>query len=90
MKVQHETQPFEMCVRSQFKQIFRLYDDLERDIGQSYSTQSYNGFSYSCFQKMSTTTDWPVDSSWAVYISLHKSVKTFFYHSKGRKKDRVE
>ena len=39
----HETQPFKMCVRSHFKQVFRLYGDPERDRGQSHSTQSHNG-----------------------------------------------
>ena len=85
-KVQHETQPFEMYVWSQFRQIFRLYGDPKRDRGQSYPTQSYNGFSSFYLQKRSTTTYWPTGSSWAVHISFHMSIKTIFCHSKGTQK----
>ena len=68
----------------------RLYGDREMDRGQSYSTQSYNGFSYSYLQKRSTTIDWLAGNSWAVHISFHRSVKTLFYLSKGSKKSRFE
>ena len=52
-----------MCVRSQFEEVSRLYGDLERDRGQSNSTQSYNGLSSSYLQKRSRTVDWLVGSS---------------------------
>ena len=35
---------------------------------------------------MSLSTHWPADSSWAVHISLHRSVKTFFITLKGAKR----
>ena len=35
---------------------------------------------------MSLTTDWLSGSSWVIQILFHKSVKTFFYHSKGSKR----
>ena len=68
--------PFEMCFWSQFGQVFRLYGDLERDRGQSYSIQSYNGLSGSYLQKISAATDWPVGSTWVVHIPFHRKIKT--------------
>ena len=75
MKVQLETQSFEMCVRSQFGKVFRLYGDLEMDKGQSYSNQSYNGLSGSYLKKMSITTDCPAGRSQAVHIPFHRPIK---------------
>ena len=68
-----------MRVRSQFRQIFRLYGNLERDRSQSHSTQSYNGLPGSYLQERSAATDWPAGSSRAVHILFHKLVKTHFF-----------
>ena len=90
MKVWHETQPFEICVRSQFEQVFRLYGDLERDRGQSHSTQSYNGLSGSYLQERSEAINWLVGGSQAVHIPFHRPVKTILYHLKGSQKGQLE
>ena len=90
MKVWHETQPSEMCVRSELGKVCRLYGGLERDRGQSHSTQSYNGLSGSYLQERSTTINWPTDSSRAVHIQFHRPVKTIFHNPKGSQKSRLE
>ena len=79
-----------MCVRSQFGQVFRLYGDLERDKGQSHSTQSYNGLSGSYLKEMSAVINWPAGGSWAVHIPFHKSAKTIFHHPKRSQKGWLE
>ena len=60
--------PFEMCFQSQFRQVFRLYGDPERDRDQCYLAQSYNGLSGSYLKKISAAIDWSVSSTWAVHI----------------------
>ena len=68
-----------MCVQSQFRQVLRLYGDLEKDRGQSHSTQSYNGLLSSYFQERSAAIDWMAGSSRVVHISFHRPVKNIFF-----------
>ena len=88
-KVWHKTQPYEMCVQSHFEQVFTLYGDLEKDRGQSHSTQSYNGLLGSYLQERSAAINWPVKSSRAVHIPFHRPVETIFHHPKGSQKGRL-
>ena len=69
---------------------FRLYSDLERDRGQSHSTQSYNGISSSYLQERSATINLSAGGSRAVHIQFHKPVKTIFYNPKGSQNGRLE
>ena len=78
------------CIWSQFGKFFRLYGNLERNRGQSHPAYSDNGLSSSYHSKGSTTTNWPVGSSRAVYIPFYKPIKTLFYDPKGSQIDRVE
>ena len=72
-----------MCVQSQFGQVFGLYGNLERDRGQSHSTQSYDGLLGSYIKERSAATDWLASSSKVIHIPFHRPIKTIFYHSKG-------
>ena len=74
-----------MCSQSQFGQVSRLYGDLERDRGQSDSTQSCNVLSGSYLYKMSAVADWPNGSSRAIHILLHIPIKAFFITLRGTK-----
>ena len=89
-KVRQETKPSEMHLRSQFRQVFGLYGNLERNRGQSHLDQSGNGLSSSYHPKRSTTTYWLASGSQAVLISFYKSVETIFYDPKGIQTNQVE
>ena len=75
-----------MCIQNKFKKVFRLYGDLEREKGQSHSTQSYNGLSGSYLQERSVAINWPINGSQAVHIPFHRPVKTIFHHLRGAKR----
>ena len=79
-----------MCVRSQFGQVFRLYGNLERNRGQSHSSQSYNGLLGSYLLERSAAINWPAGGSRAVHIPFHKPIKINFHHLKGSQKGILE
>ena len=90
MKVRHETQPFEMCVRSPFGQVSRFFGDPKRNRGQPRATQIHNGLTSSYLQEMSTIIDWEANRPLAVHMQFHKLAKAIFYHVKGGQKDWLE
>ena len=89
-KARHETKPSEMCIQSQFGQVFGLYGNPERNRGQSLPAESGNELSSSNHPKGITIIDWSAGGSWAVHISFYRLDDTIFYYPEGSQTDWVE